>query len=170
VAAAVVVTGVKRQISKKTGAEYARLLLEDFHGTAEALAFPDAWSKLSRVIVPDAALLLTGGYSPRDRGEEHAPFIVEDAVPLDALRAQGAIGVQLSWRLGDAPDPGAVRAAVALCAAHPGAAPVFVAWSDGNGSSARLRARRLRVALDDELLGALRNVLGAARVQLTKAR
>jgi DNA polymerase-3 subunit alpha len=170
VTAAVVVTGVKRQISKKTGAEYARLLLEDFHGTAEALVFPEAWSKLSQVIAADAALLLTGGYSPRDRGEEHAPFIVDDAVPLDALRAQGAIGVELSWRLGDAPDPGAVRAAVALCAAHPGAAPVYVAWSDGNGSSARLRARRLRVALDDELLGALRGVLGTARVQLTKAR
>jgi len=170
VTAAVVVTGVKRQISKKTGAEYARLLLEDFHGTAEALVFPEAWSKLSQVIAADAALLLTGGYSPRDRGEEHAPFIVDDAVPLDALRAQGAIGVELSWRLGDAPDAGAVRAAVALCAAHPGAAPVFVAWSDGNGSSARLRARRLRVALDDELLGALRDVLGTARVQLTKAR
>jgi DNA polymerase III subunit alpha len=170
VAAAVVVTGVKRQISKKTGAEYARLLLEDFHGTAEALVFPEAWSKLSRVIVADAALLLTGGYSPRDRGEEHAPFIVEDAAPLDALRTQGAIGIELSWRLGDAPDPGAVRAAVALCAAHPGPAPVFVAWSDGNGSAARLRARRLRVAVDDELLTALRDVLGTGRVQLTKAR
>jgi DNA polymerase-3 subunit alpha len=170
VTAAVVVTGVKRQISKKTGAEYARLLLEDFHGTAEALVFPDAWSKLSRVILPDAALLLTGGYSPRDRGEEHAPFIVEDAVLLEDLRQRGAIGLELSWRAGEAPDAGAVRAAVALCTAHPGAAPVFVAWSDGNGSAARLRARRLRVALDEELLEALRGVLGRERVQLTKVR
>src|SRR2546421_2332457 len=41
-----VATVVKRQISKKTGAEYARLTLEDFHGTAEALVFPEAWAKL----------------------------------------------------------------------------------------------------------------------------
>src|SRR5256885_6699268 len=34
---AAIVTVVKRQISKKTGSEYARLVLEDFHGTAEAL-------------------------------------------------------------------------------------------------------------------------------------
>ena len=34
------VTAVKRQISKKTGKEYARLTLEDFHGTAEAIVFP----------------------------------------------------------------------------------------------------------------------------------
>ncbi len=35
---AAVVTVVKRQVSKKSGNEYARLTLEDFHGTAEALA------------------------------------------------------------------------------------------------------------------------------------
>jgi len=40
VSTVVVVTAIKRQISKKTGAEYARLTLEDFHGTAEALVFP----------------------------------------------------------------------------------------------------------------------------------
>src|SRR3989449_11605190 len=55
---AAVVTLVKRQISKKTSAEYARLTLEDFHGTAEALVFPEAWAKLNDVIRPDQALLL----------------------------------------------------------------------------------------------------------------
>ncbi|MGH7527907.1 MAG: DNA polymerase III subunit alpha, partial [Gemmatimonadales bacterium] len=72
VSVAAAVTGVRRQISKKTGKEYARLVLEDFHGTAEAIVFPDAWAKLNQTIVPDAALLLTGGYSDRDRGEDHA--------------------------------------------------------------------------------------------------
>ena len=38
---------MKRQISKKTGKEYARLVVEDFHGTAEAIVFPDAWAKLN---------------------------------------------------------------------------------------------------------------------------
>src|SRR6185295_10253852 len=38
---AAVVTAVKRAISKKSGAEYARLILEDFHGTAEVLVFPE---------------------------------------------------------------------------------------------------------------------------------
>src|SRR5437762_6866204 len=50
---AAVVTVVKRQISKKSGAEYARLVFEDFHGTAEALVFPEAWAKLNDVIRPD---------------------------------------------------------------------------------------------------------------------
>src|SRR6266511_2932599 len=53
VAVAAVVTVVKRQTSKKTGAEYARLTLEDFHGAAEALVFPEAWAKLNGVIHAD---------------------------------------------------------------------------------------------------------------------
>ncbi len=170
VTAAIVVTAVKRRISKKTGAEYARLTLEDFHGTAEALVFPDTWSKLSEVIVPDAALLLTGGHSPRDRGEDRAPFIVDDAQPLAGLRESGSIGVALEWRAGGGPDGDAARALNALCAAHPGPAPVFVEWSDGNGVTAHLRARGAQVALDEDFLGALRELVGTERVRLVRAQ
>jgi len=175
-----VVTVVKRQISKKSGAEYARLTLEDFHGTAEALVFPEAWAKLNEVIRPDAALLLSGGYSGRDRDEEQAPFIVEVAQPLDDLKTAGAIGVALRWSPLAPPPPGASRAVAALCAAHPGPAPVLVEWweeENGHGgvpglapgvSAARLRSRSLRVAVDDELLGALRDLLGPEHVHLVR--
>src|SRR6266702_1622060 len=112
---AAVATVVKRQISKKTGAEYARLTLEDFHGTAEALVFPESWAKLNVVIRPDGALLLTGGYSARDRDEEQAPFIVIPAQPLAELKASGAIGVALAWSPAAPPPPDATRAVAALC-------------------------------------------------------
>jgi len=169
VSAGVVITSVKRRISKKTGAEYARLTVEDFHGTAEAIVFPESWGRLSSIIEPDAALLLTGGYSARDRGEDRAPFIVEEAKPLADLKGSGSIGVALEWRAGDGPQPDASRAIRALCNAHPGEAPVFVTWSDGNGASARLRSRRLRVDLNDAFLDALRKLVGPDRVRLVKA-
>jgi DNA polymerase-3 subunit alpha len=169
VSAGVVITSVKRRISKKTGAEYARLTVEDFHGTAEAIVFPESWGRLSSIIEPDAALLLTGGYSARDRGEDRAPFIVEEAKPLADLKASGSIGVALEWQAGDGPQPDASRAIRALCNAHPGEAPVFVTWSDGNGASARLRSRRLRVDLNDAFLEALRKLVGPDRVRLVKA-
>ena len=168
-----VVTTVKRQISKKTGAEYARLTLEDFHGTAEALVFPEAWAKLNEVIRTDRALLLSGSHSARDRGEEQAPFIVEAAQPLDELKASGAIGVALRWSP-DAPVD-ATRAVAALCAAHPGPAPVLLEWSDEGGvrpltpgEVARLRSRSLRVDAADDLLAALRELVGRDRVHLVR--
>src|SRR5690348_5309638 len=169
VTVAAVVTGVKRQISKKTGKEYARLVLEDFHGTAEAIVFPDAWARLNNVITPDAALLLTGGYSDRDRGEDHAPFIVETARALDELRPSGAVALSLRWRAPGAPAPEALKRAAALCSAHPGPTPLYIEWSDGNGESVRLRSRRVRVAAEDDLVRALRDLLGADSVHYIKA-
>src|SRR5437588_5167386 len=182
-----VVTVLKRQISKKTGAEYARLTLEDFHGTAEALVFPEAWAKLNEVIRPDGALLLSGGYSGRDRDEEQAPFIVETAQALDELKTAGAVGVALRWAPLTPPPPGATRAVAALCAAHPGPAPVLVEWEPhppspapqsgagerwsegGNGGSAvRLRSRSLRVDAADDLVVALRALLGPDHVHLVR--
>ncbi len=183
-----VVTVLKRQISKKTGAEYARLTLEDFHGTAEALVFPEAWAKLNEVIRADRALLLVGSHSARDRGEEQAPFIVETAQALDELKGSGAIGIALRWSPGAPPPPDATRAVAALCAAHPGPAPVLVEWEPhppspspqsgegerwserGNGGSAvRLRSRSLHVDAADDLVVALRALLGPDHVQLVRA-
>jgi DNA polymerase III subunit alpha len=167
---AAVVTVVKRSISKKSGAEYARLTLEDFHGTAEALVFPEAWAKLNEVIRADRALLLSGSHSARDRDEDVAPFIVEAAQPLDELKASGAIGVALRWSPGAPPPPDATRAVAALCAAHPGPAPVLVEWNEGpHPRAARLRSRSLHVDPADDLLAALREVLGPDQVYLVPA-
>jgi DNA polymerase III subunit alpha len=169
VSVAAVVTTVKRQISKKTGKEYARLVLEDFHGTAEAIVFPESWAKLNQIIQPDSALLLTGGYSDRDRGEDQAPFIVEAARPLDELKSSGALALSLSWGAPSAPDPAALKEAAALCTAHPGPTPVYIEWSDGNGVAVRLRSRRVRVTAEDDLVRALRDLLGAESVHYVKA-
>jgi DNA polymerase-3 subunit alpha len=169
VSVAAVVTAVKRQISKKTGKEYARLVLEDFHGTAEAIVFPEAWAKLNQIILPDSALLLTGGYSDRDRGDDQAPFIVEAARPLADLKSSGALALSLRWRAPSAPEPGAVKEVAAICSAHPGPTPLYIEWSDGNGEAVRLRSRRIRVAAEDDLVRALRDLLGPESVHYVKA-
>jgi DNA polymerase-3 subunit alpha len=164
VSIAAVVTQVKRQISKKSGKEYARLLLEDFHGTAEAIVFPEAWSKLNQVIRADLPVLLSGGYSPRDRGEDRAPFVVEGARPLEEMMASGAVALALRWKLPQAPTPDLLRQAAALLSAHPGPVPLYIEWSDGNGERLRARARRVRVAPSSDLLSALRQLLGPESV------
>jgi DNA polymerase-3 subunit alpha len=168
VSVAAVVTAVKRQISKKTGKEYARLVLEDFHGTAEAIVFPEAWAKLNQVILPDSALLLTGGYSDRDRGDDQAPFIVEAARPLAELKSSGALALSLRWKAPSAPEPGAVKEVAAICSAHPGPTPIYIEWTDGNGEAVRLRSRRIRVAAEDDLVRALRDLLGSESVSYVK--
>ena len=169
VAIAAVVTGLKRQISKKSGKEYARLTLEDFHGTAEAIVFPDAWAKLNQAIRVDAAMMLTGGYSPRDRGEEQAPFVIEGARDLADMEASGSLAVAIRWAGSSESPQEALQAVARVCEAHPGPAPLYIHWSDGNGGSARLRSRRLRVGAGEATLRALRDVFGGDAVSLIRA-
>jgi DNA polymerase-3 subunit alpha len=166
---AAVVTAVKRQISKKTGKEYARVTVEDFHGTAEAIVFPDAWAKLSQTIKPDLAMLLTGGYSARDRGEDVAPFVVEGAQALDDLRKTGSVALTLRWKGPNGITADVIRSAAALCAAHPGAAPVYIEWTGPDGTLVRLRSRRHRIEPEDEVVSALRGLLGSDSVMFVKA-
>jgi hypothetical protein len=120
-------------------------------------------------VVPEAAMLLVGGYSQRDRGEERAPFVVESARPLAELRTSGQVGLSLRWRSPSAPQPDSLQAAAALCRTHPGPVPIYIDWSDGNGEAVRLRSRRVRVAAEEELLRALRDLLGSDAVHYVKA-
>jgi DNA polymerase-3 subunit alpha len=169
VTVAAVITQVKRQISKKTGKEYARLTLEDFHGTAEAIVFPDAWAKLNQVIREDLGVLLNGGYSPRDRDEERAPFIIESARPLEELLTAGAYGLALRWKMTQAPSPETIGQVVGLCSRHPGPAPLYIEWSDGNGERLRARSRRVKIAPEPALISELKQLLGSDAVTFVKA-
>ena len=65
-----VVTAIRRQVSKRTGSEFARLTIEDFSGSTEVLVFPEAWSALADRVRGDVPLLIRGGYSRRDQGVE----------------------------------------------------------------------------------------------------
>jgi hypothetical protein len=49
--------------------------------------------------------------------------------------------------------------------------PVLLDWSDGNGNggSARFKSKSLRVDAADDLLAALRHLLGPDRVHLVRA-
>jgi DNA polymerase-3 subunit alpha len=142
----VVVTGIKRQVSKRSGAEYARLTIEDFSGATEVLVFPEAWTVLNDRIRTDIPVLLEGGFSKRDResggGGEQPTFIVEAVTKMAELRATGRVAVEID--LGPRTDgavlvPTVMADVRAVAAAHPGAAPLEARWSDGNGTRARLR-------------------------------
>jgi DNA polymerase-3 subunit alpha len=169
VTVAAVITSVKRQISKKTGKEYARLTLEDFQGTAEAIVFPDSWAKLSHSIAPDKAMLLVGGYSARDRGEDVAPFVVESVQSLDDVRKSGSVALALRWQGPNGMTPEIIRSAAAICAAHPGPAPVYIEWTGSDGAVVRLRSRRHRIEPQEEMVSALRSLFGSDGVTFVKA-
>jgi DNA polymerase III subunit alpha len=172
VALGCVVTAVKRQISKRSGAEFARLTVEDFSGSSEVLVFPEAWGLLADRVKTDIPVLMKGGYSRRDQGVENPTFIVESVTPFVELRLTGQVAVAIDLAFGDGLTPSVMQDVRAVLDAHTtthaGAPPLEVRWNDGNGTRARLRSRTLRLAATEAALNELRAILGNERVRLVR--
>jgi len=172
IALGVVVTAIKRQISKRSGAEFARLTVEDFSGSSEVLVFPEAWGLLSDRIRTDVPVLLKGGYSRRDQDAENPTFIVESVSPFAELRLNGQVAIAIDLTVGSGLAVDVMQDVRAVVEAHStsqSTAPSLeVQWSDGNGGRARLRSRSLRLAATQSALNELRALLGSERVRLVR--
>lgn len=178
---ACVVTECARQVSKRDGSEWGRITIEDFLGTATVLAFGDTWANYKDVLEKDAAVLIRGSVSGRERDEEDPPIFLDGASPLAKVRENPDVGVCIELAPG-LPD-NAIERARAVFAANPGPSPLIVHWrairrpesADGEaGPSAadegsRLRSKTVRIAPRDELIHELREVFGKDRVRLIKA-
>lgn len=163
----VVVTNIKRQMSKKSGSEFARLTIEDFSGSAEVLVFPEKWGSLSDQIRTDIPILLKGAYSRRDEGADNPAFILDSATRLSEMRTNGQVTVAIDLAKG-AYDRDVMSDVRAVAETYPGSAPLEFRWNDGNGMQARLRSRSLTLAADGAALSALRSILGESSVRLQR--
>ena len=172
-----VVTAIKKQVSKRTGAEFARLTVEDFSGSSEILVFPEAWAALAHRVLTDVPMLIKGGYSRRDQGVDNPTFIVETVQRFEELRVSGQVAVSIELAPAHAAAdesaaaellPDVFKDVRAVLDAHPGSAPVEVRWKDNTGSAARLRSRSLKVAANGAALAELRALLGPGRVKLVR--
>ncbi len=163
-----VVTGIKRQISKKSGAEFARLTVEDFAGSAELLVFPEAWAAIGHRVETDVPVLIKGAYSRRDQEADNPTFIVESLTRLAELRASGQFAVSLELDAAAGLPADVMRDIRAVADAHPGSAPLELRWRGADGSPARLRSNSLKLSTAGPALLELRSLLGAERVRLVR--
>jgi len=167
IALAGVVTAIKRQVSKKSGNEFARLTVEDFSGAAELLVFPEAWAAIGDRIQADIPVLLKGGYSRRDQDADNPTFIVESVTRLAELRATGQFAVRLELDAETGVPTGVMQDVRAIAEAHPGSAPLELRWKGRDGVPARMRSS-LRLSAAGPALKELRALLGDDRVKLVR--
>ena len=165
----VVVTAIKKQISKRSGAEFARLTVEDFSGSSEILVFPEAWAVIAERVRPDVPLLVKGGYSRKDQDLESPTFIVEAVTRFAEIRASGDLAVAIDLSRGADLAPSVMEDVRVAVEAHRGSAPLELRWQDGDGTPVRFRSRSITVAASPVVLSDLRALLGADRVRLVRA-
>ncbi len=174
---ACVVTAVARQISKRSGQEWGRVTVEDFHGTATVLAFGEAWEKYRDVLLQDAAVVIRGQVSGRDRDEDDPPVFLDEALALATVRDAGSVGLEVRLRRGASAD--CIDAATVAFRRCPGEAPVYVRLEGngghrgegGNGGGRkRFRSRTVRVSPSPELVAELKELFGPEGVRLVRAQ
>ncbi len=164
----VVITAIRRQLSKKSGKEFARLQVEDFSGSIELLVFPDKWAEIAGTVHTDVPVLLKGGFGRRDQDAESPSFIVDEVVPLAGMRTDGRVIVTLALDATAKLAPSVMTDVRAAAESHPGTAPVELVWNDGRGRLTRFRSRSLTIAADGSALADLRALLGPERVRLVR--
>ena len=182
-----VITETSVRTARKDGREWARLTIEDFHGTATALAFGDVWQKNRGLLTDDRPVLVAGTVSGNSRDEDDPPIFLDSVRPLAEVRDEGQVGILIELRENDRLDPGAFGKARALLEASPGRGPLYVhamaGGSHGNGGSngdlgapeedahpSRFKSRTLRVAPTPALVAELRALLGGSGVRLVRSR
>ncbi len=167
---ACVVTQINRQISRRDSAEWGKLLVEDFSGTATVLAFGDSWQANKEIVSQDAVVLIRGKVSSRERDEDDPPIFLDGAELLEGVPASGKLAVQIELDFAGMPKEEAFAEAKRLLVAHPGVAPVEVLVQTGNGLGApRLRSRTLRVDPGQETLQELEKLFGPSHVRLVRS-
>ncbi|NBS59969.1 MAG: hypothetical protein EBS65_23620, partial [Betaproteobacteria bacterium] len=164
----VVVTTIRKQISKKSGNEFARLTIEDFSGSAEVLVFPEAWAAIGDRVHADVPVMLKGGYSKRDQTADTPTFIVESITRLAELRTTGQISVALELSQDEPVSTAVMNDIRAVVDAHPGAAPLEVCWNGTDGTRATWRSASLTLSPASAALVELRALLGTERVRLVR--
>ena len=169
-----VVTETSVRTARKDGREWARLTIEDFHGTATTLVFGDVWQKNRDLLTDDRPVLIAGTVSGNSRDDDDPPIFLDSVRPLAEVRDEGQVGILIELREDEQPEPGAFTRARELLEASPGRGPLYLEAGNGEPEDEarppRFASRTLRVDPTPSLVEELRGLLGGSGVRLVRSR
>jgi DNA polymerase-3 subunit alpha len=136
-------------------------VLEDLHGTVEAVVFPGSLSKCEPHLVEDATVLVVGALNLR---EDEPRIHVDEIAPLSELRKRFTRSLVLKI---DGHHPPELPRLRAVMGKHPGRCPVVFQVRLDEGASAVVEvAQRFGVSVDDNLVRELEKEIGPGSVRV----
>jgi DNA polymerase-3 subunit alpha len=155
-----------KRITTKSGGMMCFIALEDFTGQVEVVVFPRLFDRVSRLLLPDAALAVIGRLSV---GEETVKVIAEDITDLGAANGafpNGRKSREVRLRLGQDQENDETFARLKVVfARHQGPAVVYLHFT----ASRRVVRTDRQYWLDPvpEAIEALEEILGPGTVQVS---
>lgn len=161
-----VITSI-RPLKTRKGDRMAVMVIEDQHGTAEVVAFPEAFARAAPLIEVDRMILVKGKTEP---GAESARVIANEILPVEAVLERAATAVTI--RLGPAVrDRSLFEALAKLFAANRGDCRVsFDLDVKGQCRPIRVRAdvtTHVRVRPTPELIAGIERLVGEGSVRIS---
>ncbi len=161
IASAVQVRPTRKDPSRK----YARLRIEDLHGSVAALVWPEAYEACRDMVVEDQVGLFHGVLSSNGEEVELRVERIETLAERQELHLQGDLELHLA---GSQPPLEAVARILKAC---PGRSVVRFVYEGPDGESRMLRASgEWQVAVSGSLVQSLEAVLGPGRVRVVSGR
>jgi DNA polymerase III subunit alpha len=141
----------------------AYFTLEDFHGTAEVIVFPDLYQTAAALITPESVVQVTGTL---DRGEKATRIKATKLLSLGTLMVSGysKVTIQVS---SDAASSHTFLKLREVLHRHPGACPVYLALTIQEHSESIIAVGpELRVLPNTRLVGDIEGLIGKGAVSL----
>lgn len=160
-----IITSVRKKIDKR-GNTMAFATMEDFSGHAELIVFADAYAKFQQLLQPDSLVMVTG------RGEVNDPenggvlkILVNEAFPMEKVREKFTKSIILSINVNDIHENTIIALRKLLEGNKGGCACYFDVIQ--NERHRKYQTRKFFVEPTDQLLNALKGILGPESVKLT---
>jgi DNA polymerase-3 subunit alpha len=153
-------TKIKHTTTKKTNEQMAVCVLEDLHGDAEVLVFPNTFSQLAPQLKPNAIVFVEGRVAIR---EDRPRLIAQQIVPIEQGASKLTQAMELILQSRENKE--LLEQLKQLLARFPGTVPIYLRLDLPQEPSMRLRLpEHLKVEPRQELLEELSRLLGAEAV------
>jgi DNA polymerase-3 subunit alpha len=160
-----VITTVRTH-SQKDGRMMAFLVLEDFHGSIELLAFGDAFEKYRHLLALDSMVLVKGNCMKED---EKGPKIrVEKVMALSDSRSQLARSVHLRMRTNGLEED-FVKEVLQQCEEVKGQCALILHMVTKDQNEFKVRSKKVHISPDREVVEKLREKVGRDNVWISRS-
>lgn len=157
-----IIATVKSMLTKK-GDRMAYLTVEDLHGTAEVIIFPDLFKTAGELITPERIVRITGTIDRGDKGTKIRGSKIE---PLAEVQAQAIKRIRI--RLTDRPEvQDQLPRLLEVLRRHPGSTTISMSFrTDGTLEAETAPLPNLTICPSDHFISDVEEVLGKGALSL----
>jgi DNA polymerase-3 subunit alpha len=156
------IANIKKMTTRRQNERMAIIILEDLHGEAEAIVFPDTFKKFEQHIYLNHCVFLHGKLSLR---EEDPRIVVAELFPIEEVRSKFTKSIVV--RVGPAVLEDDIKEMKEIFLTSPGKTPVTLEVKNSESDRIKLTLdKEFCVEPNEQLIERLENIVGKERIIL----